>query len=195
MFWKNNSMQKQLDHYNAKINALEREVSSLKEENRIVLKESQKYLKENQKYLKENEKLLQQVTKYKAICREIAPKDSSTFIVATNHKEAIFQMKSHFPCDFYCLDEVDLDILNLFLEKVSQLKSGSYIPSKKSIALCDDFFDFKKRLTQRDTVPMLYALLDIKITSRRFESFNAELGRDELIIILEVLFAYIEAQK
>lgn len=187
-------MQNQLDHYGAKINALEREVSRLKEENSVCLEDNRICLEENRICLKEKEQLLQQVTKYKAICREIAPKKSSTFSTATNHKEAILQMKNHFSCDFYCLVDVDLDILNLFLEKVSLLKCGSYIPSKQSIAFCDEFFNFNKRLIKTEYLAMLYALLDIKVTSRRFESFNNELGRDELIVILETLFSYIEAQ-
>lgn len=180
MFGQKKLLQKQLDDYAVQVNKLEREVSELKKENRICLAAK--------------EQLLQQVIKYKAICREISPKRSSAFSASTNHKDAILQMNTHFPCDFCCLVDVDLDILNLFLEKVSQLKCGIYIPSKQSIAFCDDFFDFKKRLSRRETVPMLYTLLDIKVTSRRFESFNAELGSDELIVILETLFSYIEAQ-
>jgi hypothetical protein len=46
-------------------------------------------------------------------------------------------------------------------------------------------------LTKRETL----AMLDIKVTSRRFESFNSEMDKDELISIIETLFAYIEAQK
>jgi hypothetical protein len=41
---------------------------------------------------------------------------------------------------------------------------------------------------------MLYALLDIKVTSRRFESFDSEVGKDEVISIIETSFAYIEAE-
>jgi hypothetical protein len=42
---------------------------------------------------------------------------------------------------------------------------------------------------------MLYALLDIKVTSRRFESFNSEMDKDELISMIEILFTYIETQQ
>lgn len=38
---------------------------------------------------------------------------------------------------------------------------------------------------------MLYSLLDIRVTSRRFESFYNEIGTDELINIIETIFSYI----
>ena len=89
MFGQKKLLQKQLDDYAVQVNTLEREVSRLKEENRICLEEK--------------DRLLQQVTKYKVICREIAPPKSSAFSASTNHKDAIVQMNTHFPCDFCCL--------------------------------------------------------------------------------------------
>jgi hypothetical protein len=62
-------------------------------------------------------------------------------------------------------------------------------------ASCDDFFNFNKVLPKREYLAMLYALLDIKVTGRRFESFNSEMDKDELISMIEILFTSIETQQ
>lgn len=184
MFGKSKLLQKELDRYIRKIKDLEdthgNQVRAL--ELKIA------------NIRKEKEELLLQITKYKAICREIAPVQVANFIPAETHNDAISKLKIDFPCDFYCLIDVDLDILNVFLEKISQLKSGDYLPSQNAIAHCNDLFNFKKRLIKGEYVAMLYTLLNIKVTSRRFQSFDAEIGTDELIIMLEKLLGYIEAQ-
>jgi hypothetical protein len=82
-----------------------------------------------------------------------------------------------------------------FYKKFMLLKIGTYQPNAKAIASCDDFFNFNKVLTKRENMAMLYALLDIKVTSRRFESFNSEMDKDELISMIEILFTYIERQQ
>jgi hypothetical protein len=83
----------------------------------------------------------------------------------------------------------------VFLQKIHALKNGQYQPSAVAIASCDEFFNFKKELTKREYLAMLYALLDIKVTTRRFESFNREVGLDEVFEMIEILFSFIEAQK
>jgi hypothetical protein len=75
------------------------------------------------------------------------------------------------------------------------LKIGTYQPNTKAIASCDEFFNFKKVLTRIEYLAMLYALLDIKVTSRRFESFDSEMNKDELISMIEILFTYIDRQQ
>ena len=75
------------------------------------------------------------------------------------------------------------------------LKIGTYQPNTKVIASCDEFFNFKKVLTKKENMAMLYALLDIKVTSCRFESFNSEVVKDEVISTIDILFTYIETQQ
>ena len=164
-----------------KVMAFQRTISQLEEE--------------NSKIKTENERLNKQVVKYKAVCREQTPVVKGKFKPAITSSVAKDVFKGQFKGDFYGLNDIEVDILNVFLEKIHALKTGQYQPTTKAIASCDEFFNFKKALTRREYLAMFYALLDIKVTSRRFESFNSEMDKDELISIIETLFAYIEAQK
>jgi hypothetical protein len=40
--------------------------------------------------------------------------------------------------DFCCLDDVEVDILNVFLQQIHALKQGQYQPSAKAVASCDE---------------------------------------------------------
>jgi regulator of replication initiation timing len=181
MFWKNKEMEDQVRLLRNKVMAFKRTISLLEEE--------------KSKIKTENERLNKQVVKYKAVCREQTPEVKGQFTPALSSADAMNMFKGQFKGEFYCLDDVEVDILNVFLQKIHALKIGTYQPNTKAIASCDEFFNFNKVLTKRENMAMLYALLDIKVTSRRFESFDSEMDKDELISIIETLFAYIEAQK
>jgi hypothetical protein len=180
MFWKNKEMEDQVSSMTQKIAGYVHMIRQLE--------------KQNSKFKTENELLNKQVIKYQAICREQTPVVKGKFKPATTSSEAMNMFKGQFKGDFYCLDDVEVDILNVFLQKIHALKIGTYQPNTKAIASCDEFFNFNKVLTKREYLAMLYALLDIKVTSRRFESFDSEVGKDEVISIIEKLFAYIEAE-
>jgi len=164
-----------------KVMAFQRTISQLEEE--------------NSKIKTENERLNKQVIKYQALCREQTPVAKGQFKPPISSTEAKNMFKALFSGDFYCLDEVEVDILNVFLQQIHALKTRLYQPTVKAIASCDEFFEFNKVLTKREYLVMLYALLDIKVTSRRFENFNNEVGKDEVISMIETLFAYIDSQK
>ena len=42
--------------------------------------------------------------------------------------------KGQFKGDFCCLDDVEVDILNVFLQQIHALKQGQYQPSAKAVA-------------------------------------------------------------
>ncbi|MFT6835386.1 MAG: regulator of replication initiation timing [Francisellaceae bacterium] len=181
MFWKNKEMEDQVRLLRNKVMALQRTISLLEEE--------------SSKIKTENERLNKQVVKNQTSCPEQTPVVKGQFKPALSSAEAKNMFYGQFNGDFSLLDEVEVDILNVFLQKIYALKTGQYQPSTRAIASCDEFFNYKKALTRREYWAMLYALLDIKVTSRRFESFNSNLDKSELISMIETLFAYIERQK
>ncbi|GAC23274.1 hypothetical protein GMES_0975 [Paraglaciecola mesophila KMM 241] len=148
---------------------------------------------ENTQVNAEKNDLKRQLIKYQAICRVENQIMDSEFSPATSSSEGMKMFKGLFKKDFYCLDDVDVDILNVFLQKIHALRTGLYQPSSSAIASCDEFFNFNRVLVKREYLAMLYALLDIKVTSRRFESFNREIASDEVIVMIEILFLFIEA--
>ena len=182
MFGKSKLLQ-QRDTLTQQVNSLERYIA-------ILEKENTQAKAVNIKFTAENDDLKKQLIQYQAISSKVTPEVNGVFKPATSAQGAIKQFKANFTGDFYCFDEIDLDILNVFLHKIALLKSGQYKPNVEAEAACDDFFDFKKRLVKREYLAMLYALLDIKVTSRRFESFDMEIDTDELISMIETLFRY-----
>ena len=141
-----------------------------------------------------NNSLEEQVTKYKAIIKSL-PYDYKEFKPHTKIKDAVNEFRNTFSCDFICLDEVELDILNIILAQIHAVKNGDYTPKAESIEKSKIFFDFKRNLVKREYIEILYNLLGIKRTSRRFENFDNELTKDELIAIIEKIYFYIELKK
>jgi hypothetical protein len=120
------------------------------------------------------------------------------FQPAKTSSEAVNMFKAQFKGQFrektHRLDNVEVEILNVFLQKIHSLTKEEYKPSAKAIASCDKFFDFHKPLMTKEYLAMFYALLDIKMTSRRFEIFNKGVTKGELMAMIESLFTYIEPQ-
>lgn len=181
MFWKNKEMEQEVILLKNKLMAFQKTISQLEQE--------------NVKIKTENDSLNKQLIKYQAICREKPTEAISNFRPASSSKEAQKMFKALFKGDFYCLDDVEVDILNVFLQQIYALKSAKFRPTSEAITSCDDFFNFKKALTKREYLAMFYALLGINVTSRRFESFNSEVDKDELISMIEIIFTYIETQE
>lgn len=175
MFWKSkNTDDRIIENHKKQIDELKNHISIIKHE-RDLLKEK--------------------LTIYESIIKSIPLEGNKEFKPHSNIKDAVMEFKKTFPHDFTCLDEVNLDILNIFLARIDALKKGDYIPSSKSIEQSKDFFNFEKTLVKREYLKILYNLLDIKITTRQFETFNSEISNDELISIIEKIFFYIELRK
>lgn len=116
------------------------------------------------------------------------PDDISEEEKFSNKLHAIRYLKSQFGYNFYCLDDVDLDILNNFTIKTKRVIEGKYRPPIETLNKHKIFFNFDKRLTKREYFHILLDLIGLKITSRKYESLCNELGYDETIAITEKLY-------